>query len=237
MKIHSVESFGTVDGPGVRYIIFAQGCPLRCLYCHNPDTWHMKDAAEDKTPEELMADVVKYRSYIKSGGLTVSGGEPLMQVSEVKRLFALSKKEGIHTTLDTAGVLLNDEVKELLKVTDLVMLDIKAIDPDQFTTITGGGKLSKSIEFLNYLESEGVPTWIRHVVVPGYTDNEELLQQLAEKLKEYTVIEKVELLPYHVLSRHKYEGLGLEYPLGETEPCTKSRIAELQPIFAEIGKK
>lgn len=234
MKIHSVESFGTVDGPGIRYIIFSQGCPLRCIYCHNPDTWSAKGVegeTKELSPESLIEDIIKYKSYIRSGGVTVSGGEPLLQSREVKSLFELCHREGIHTALDTAGVLLNDDVKELLQHTDLVLLDIKSILPEQFETITGGGKLSRTLEFLDYLQREGIATWIRHVVVPGYTDDEELIKALAAKTKEYSVIEKIELLPYHDLSIHKYEALNMKYPLQGVPPLAKSRIKELYSII------
>ncbi len=233
MRVHSVESFGTVDGPGIRYIIFAQGCPLRCLYCHNPDTWHSEGGAKEITPKELIADIVKYRSYIRTGGVTVSGGEPLLQADQVKELFELCHKEGINTALDTAGVILNDNVKELLKLTDLVLLDIKSIDAEQFKTISGGGALSRTLAFLDYLQEQGIDTWIRHVVVPNYTDNEELIKQLAAKCSEYSVIKRVELLPYHDLSIHKYESLNLRYPLEGIPPLAKSRIKELEKYFEQ----
>ncbi len=231
MKIHSFESFGTVDGPGIRFVVFTQGCPLRCLYCHNPDTWSTQGAKIDKTPQEVVTEVLKYRNFIKSGGVTVSGGEPLLQAKEVAQLFELCQNEGIHTALDTSGVILNDDVQEALRYTDLVLLDIKSIDKEQFPIITGGGRLEQTQTFLNHLEDQGVKCWIRHVVVPGYTDNNELIKSLAEYVKPFSVIEKVELLPYHDLAKHKYEALKLKYPLEGVAPVSKDRIKELQKYF------
>ncbi|MFI3285479.1 MAG: pyruvate formate-lyase-activating protein [Rikenellaceae bacterium] len=231
MKIHSYESFGTVDGPGIRFVVFAQGCPLRCLYCHNPDTWQLKDAPMERTPAEVLAEVVKYRNFIKSGGITVSGGEPLMQATEVAELFALCRAEGIHTALDTSGVIFNDAVKAALAQTDLVLLDIKSIEEEQFPQIAGGGRLSQVLEFLDYLEEQQTKCWVRHVVVPGYTDGEEQLKALARKVKKYSVVEKVELLPYHDMAIHKYESLGLDYPLKKVTPHPKDEVQRLRLLF------
>ncbi len=231
MKLHSFESCGTVDGPGLRFVVFTQGCPLRCIYCHNPDTWEMSEAAKDLSPEQVMTEIRKYKSFIQRGGVTVSGGEPLMQAAEVAELFKLCRAEGLHTALDTSGVFLNDEVKETLRHTDLVLLDVKSIDAEQHKMITGGSNLERTFEFLDHLQSINKPTWIRHVVVPGHTDNDELLQRLANKLKEYSVIERVELLPYHNLATPKYANMGLKYPLEEIAPLPKSRIAEISVLF------
>ncbi len=231
MKIHSFESFGTVDGPGIRFVVFAQGCPLRCLYCHNPDTWHIKDAPMERSPQEIMNEVLKYRNFIKSGGLTISGGEPLMQAEEVAELFALSRKEGIHTALDTSGVIFNDSVKRALEQTDLVLLDIKSINPEEFSKIAGGGKLQQVLEFLDYLELQGIKCWVRHVMVPGYTDSEEQLKKLALLVKGYSVVEKVELLPYHDMATSKYEALGIEYPLKKVTPHPKDEVQRLRDLF------
>ncbi len=231
MKIHSFESFGTVDGPGIRFVVFAQGCPLRCLYCHNPDTWKMEEAPIEKTPSEILSEVVKYRNFIKSGGITVSGGEPLLQASEVAELFALCRREGIHTALDTSGVVFNQTVKEALKQTDLVLLDIKSIDPEQFTEISGGGKLSKVLEFLDYLQAEEIKCWVRHVLLPTYTDNEPQLKRLAELVKGYSVVEKVELLPYHDMAEAKYEALGIDYPLKKVTPHLSDEVQRLRLLF------
>ncbi len=231
MKIHSFESFGTVDGPGIRFVVFAQGCPLRCLYCHNPDTWHMKDAPIDKSTKEVLSEVLKYRNFIKSGGVTISGGEPLMQAEEVAEFFALCRKEGIHTALDTSGVIFNEAVQRALEQTDLVLLDIKSIDPKQFTEISGGGRLEKVLAFLDYLELKGIKCWVRHVILPTYTDNEEHLKCLAQHIKKYSVVEKVELLPYHDMAIAKYEALGIEYPLKKVTPHPKDEVQRLRLLF------
>ncbi|MFR9523703.1 MAG: pyruvate formate-lyase-activating protein [Rikenellaceae bacterium] len=231
MRIHSFESFGTVDGPGIRFVVFAQGCPLRCLYCHNPDTWLLKDAAMEKSPKEILDEILKYRNFIKSGGVTISGGEPLMQAEQVAELFALCRKEGIHTALDTSGVIFNDAVERALAQTDLVLLDIKSIDPEQFPVIAGGGKLQQVKSFLDYLQSKNIKCWIRHVVVPGYTDSEEGLRALATYVKGYSVVEKVELLPYHDMATAKYEAMGLEYPLKTVAPHPKDEVQRLRLLF------
>ncbi len=232
MKVHSLESFGTVDGPGVRFIVFAQGCPLRCLYCHNPDTWDIDSpTAKEMSAEALFAEVRKYRSFIQKGGVTVSGGEPLMQADEVRRFFELCKQANIHTALDTSGVMLNDSVKALLELTDLVLLDIKSIDPKQNEIISGGAALSRTFEFLDYLQLKDKDTWIRHVVVPGYTDNDSLLKELAKRVKPYKNIKRIELLPYHTLGVNKYDALGIVYPLEGIEPLSGERIEQIKPWF------
>ncbi len=231
MRIHSFESFGTVDGPGIRFIVFAQGCPLRCLYCHNPDSWDAQSSPIVKSPREVVDEVLKYRNFIKSGGITISGGEPLLQADEVAEIFRLCHEEGIHTAIDTSGVVFNESVKRALEYTDLVLLDIKSIDADQFTSISGGGKLESALAFLDYLEQHNIKCWIRHVVVPGYTDDEKLLSQLADYLKPYSVVEKVELLPYHDLALAKYEAMGIDYPLAGVSPYPKGDIAKIAKLF------
>ncbi|MFR9502880.1 MAG: pyruvate formate-lyase-activating protein [Rikenellaceae bacterium] len=231
MKIHSYESFGTVDGPGIRFVVFAQGCPLRCLYCHNPDTWQLKDASFERSPSEVVEEILKYRNFIKSGGVTISGGEPLMQAEEVAKIFELCHKEGIHTALDTSGVILNDAAKRALSECDLVLLDIKSIDADQFLEITGRGELQRVLEFLDYLEQHNIKCWIRHVLLPTYTDDETLLRELASHLKQYSVIEQIELLPYHDMATHKYEAMGLEYPLKRVTPHPEDEVQRLKLLF------
>ena len=231
MRINSLESFGTVDGPGVRFVVFTQGCPLRCLYCHNPDTWDPKGGLKDMTPQELFEEVVKYKSFIQDGGVTISGGEVLMQATEATEFFKLCQQEGLHTALDTSGVYLNDEIKETLKVTDLVLLDIKSIDPEQHKQITGGIPIDKSFTFLKYLEDQGIKCWIRHVVVPEYTDNDELLKKLAKTLEAYSNIEKIELLAYHTLGEAKYNAMGIKYPLHGLPPLDKKRFQIVKSYF------
>ena len=234
-NIHSYESFGTVDGPGIRFVIFSQGCMLRCQYCHNPDTWTTNETKITVTPQELLQEVLKYKVYFqKRGGVTFSGGEPLLQAPFVKEFFQLCKKEKIHTTLDTSGNFLNPEVKELLDYTDLVLLDIKTMNPDLHLKLTGV-KLEHSLKFLDYMQTIGKACWIRQVVVPGLTDQEGDLKALARHLEKYAVVEKVELLPYHSLGAYKYQALQLNYPLEGVPDMGKERMEELRNIFKKGG--
>ena len=173
-KIHSLESFGTVDGPGIRFVVFMQGCPMRCLFCHNPDTWDMSGKANyEYTPEELLKEVLKYKSFISKGGVTVTGGEPLVQADFVCEFLKLCKNAGIHTTLDTSGVIFSDKVRSLLENVDLVLLDIKTVDDTLHPVLTGHERKNNKA-FMEYLQEIGKPVWARHVVVPGYTDDESL---------------------------------------------------------------
>jgi pyruvate formate lyase activating enzyme len=234
-KIHSFESFGTVDGPGIRFVVFAQGCPLRCLYCHNPDTWDTGKGKIEMTPEELIAEVVRYKNFIqKKGGVTFTGGEPLLQAAFVRDFFTLCQQEQLHTALDTSGCLLNESVKELLNVTDLVLLDVKSIDAVEYKQLTSG-VLAQTLAFLDYLQQIGKTTWVRHVLVPQLTDNDERLHQLATYLKRYSVVEKVELLPYHKLGIFKYEALGMVDPLANTEALSHERLQHARDIFMSHG--
>ena len=234
-KIHSFESFGTVDGPGIRFVVFAQGCPLRCLYCHNPDTWDTGKGKIEMTAEELIAQVVRYKNFIqKKGGVTFTGGEPLLQAAFVRDFFTLCKQEQLHTALDTSGCLLNEPVKELLNVTDLVLLDVKSIDAVEYKQLTSG-VLAQTLAFLDYLQQIGKTTWVRHVLVPQLTDNDERLHQLATYLKRYSVVEKVELLPYHKLGIFKYEALGMADPLANTEALSHERLQHARDIFMSHG--
>lgn len=234
-NIHSLESFGTVDGPGIRFVVFLQGCPLRCLYCHNPDTWDCRrPAAYRMTASGLLEEVLKYKRFIANGGVTVTGGEPLLQASFLKTFFRLCREEGIHTALDTSGYIVHPEAFEVLDHVDLVLLDIKTIDPVLHQTLTGV-RLNNSLAFLDRLEESGKDTWIRHVIVPGLTDNDKQLDLLAKHLHTYTVVKKVELLPYHRMGIPKYEQLGLEYALKDTEPLSAERLAVAQEIFRQNG--
>lgn len=224
-RIHSIESFGTVDGPGIRFLAFLQGCPMRCLFCHNPDTWD-KDAPVEYewTAEELLEETLRYKSFIKSGGVTCTGGEPLMQADFVREYFTLCREKGIHTALDTSGVIFNDKVKAVLDVTDLVLLDIKTLDDTLHKTYTCAERTNNHA-FLNYLQEIGKPTWIRHVVVPGYTYDDERLLALKDYLAAYTVVQKVELLPYHSMGAYKYEKLGIPYPLKDLPELTDEQLS------------
>lgn len=236
-KIHSLESFGTVDGPGIRFVVFLQGCPLRCLYCHNPDTWDASGGSKYVyTPEELLEEVLRYKNFIAKGGVTVTGGEPLMQAEFVKEFFMLCRAEGIHTALDTSGAIATKAVFEALDETDLVLLDVKSADEGQHMELTGV-KINNTVKCLDYLEEKRIPTWIRHVIVPGWTDNDDLLKRLARFLAPYQCIEKVELLPYHDMGNRKYEQMGLDYPLKGTAPLSDKRAMDARAIFEEAGLK
>lgn len=232
-RIHSLESFGTVDGPGIRFVVFLQGCPLRCLYCHNPDTWDVtKDTKYQMTPEELLTEVVRYKNFIAKGGVTVTGGEPLLQPDFLKTFFRLCRSEGIHTALDTSGYICSPKALEVLEYTDLVLLDIKTLNPKLHPVLTGVGQ-ENTLRFLDELEARGISTWIRHVLVPGLTDEDVWLTALAQYISRYKVAQKVELLPYHSMGAYKYEQLGLDYKLKDTVPLSTMKLAHAKAIFWE----
>lgn len=232
-RIHSFESFGTVDGPGVRFVTFMQGCPLRCLFCHNPDTWDPKGKYQyEFTPEQLRDEVVKYRSFIKSGGVTVSGGEPLMQSEFVAEFFRLCHDEGLHTALDTSGAIITDKVLKVLDNTDLVLLDIKTMDAELYPTLTGV-KQNNNLAFLDILEERKIKTWVRHVVVPNLTDNDEWLRKLGEHVSHYNCVEKIEILPYHTLGTYKYEKLGEKYKLEGVPALSAQRANEIRSMMSQ----
>jgi pyruvate formate lyase activating enzyme len=237
-NIHSLESFGTVDGPGIRFVTFMQGCPLRCQFCHNPDTWNPAGECQYRmTPQQLFAETVRYRSFIESGGVTVTGGEPLMQAEFVREYFALCQADGIHTALDTSGIFVSDAALSVLDHTDLVLLDIKTLNKELHKRLTGLNGDSP-LQFLDELQKRGIKTWIRHVVVPGLTDDDEWLDALGKYVSKYSVVEKVELLPYHTMGTFKYEKLGIAYPLAGVEPLSPERLANAQSIIAKrVGKK
>lgn len=227
--IHSLESFGSVDGPGVRFLIFTAGCPMRCQFCHNPDTWNMQAGTEYEA-EELMKKALRYRSYWKNGGgITVSGGEPLLQIDFLIDLFKLAKAEGVHTTIDTSGQPFTKEepffskFQELMKYTDMLLLDIKHIDEEQHQILTGQSNRN-ILELAKYLSEIQKPVWIRHVLVPERSDKDEYLDRLHEFLSTLNNVERVEVLPYHTLGVYKWKELGMEYPLEGIEPPTKERI-------------
>ena len=216
--VHSTESFGTVDGPGIRFVVFLQGCPLRCLYCHNPDTWE-KNKGTETTAEEILEEYNKNRDFYKRGGITVTGGEPLLQLDFVTELFRKAKANGIHTCLDTSGITFNKEseatvekVEELMKHTDLVMLDIKHIDPEKHKALTGADN-KNVLDFAAYLEEKNVPLWVRHVVVSGHTDSKDDLKRLGRHLAHLRNLKALDVLPYHTMGISKYEELGISYPL------------------------
>jgi pyruvate formate lyase activating enzyme len=229
-NIHSIETCGTVDGPGLRYVIFTQGCLLRCQYCHNADTWKIGEGKEVSVGE-IMRDVKSYLPFMRAscGGITISGGEPLLQLDFLLEMFKECKKAGIHTTIDTSGgcfsfnPLFIEKLDEVLKYTDLVLLDLKHFDSKAHIKLTG--KPNDQIKnFALYLKEKKIPVWIRHVLVPGVTDSEENLQNLGSFINILDNVEKVEILPYHRLGVYKWEALGLKYPLENVQPPTDESV-------------
>ena len=236
-RIHSVETFGLVDGPGVRYVVFLQGCRMRCKYCHNPETWKL-DEGEEKTAQEVFAKAYRYKSYWKdNGGLTVSGGEPLLQIDFLTELFTLAKEKGIHTTLDTSANPFDpdspefmDKFEKLMEVTDLVMLDIKEMDQEKHKALTGQTN-ENILALADWLSDHGKAMWIRHVLVPGITDNDEYLKKTREFIDTLDTVMKVEVLPYHTLGEYKWKELGIPYKLEGVEPPTEERIQNAKKIL------
>lgn len=212
-KVHSIESFGTVDGPGIRFVLFLQGCHLQCKYCHNRDTWDM-NGGEYKSLDDIFEKIMKYKNYIyPNGGVTVTGGEPLLQVKFLIELFEKLKKENIHTCVDTSGmVALTDDIKKLLSLTDLVLLDIKHINSEKCKNLVGFNN-ERELAFARYLSDNNIHMWIRQVLVPGYTDDEQALLKLKDFISSLNTVDKVEILPYHDMGRYKWEKLGLKYEL------------------------
>lgn len=234
--IHSTESFGSVDGPGVRFVIFFAGCAMRCQFCHNADTWNMKNG-ELRTADALLTNALRYRSYWgKEGGITVSGGEPLLQIDFLTELFEKAKAEGVHTTLDTSGNPFTreapffDKFERLMKVTDLVLLDLKHIDEEEHKILTGCTN-ENILDMATYLSEIKKPVWIRHVLVPGRSDEDRYLKRLSEFIDTLDNVEKVEVLPYHTLGAYKWKELGMEYPLEKVEPPTKDRVENANRIL------
>ena len=234
--IHSFESFGTVDGPGIRFVVFLQGCPLRCQYCHNPDTW--EKGGTEYSAEDVVARALKYKNYFsQNGGVTVTGGEPLVQIDFVIQLFTLLKEKGIHTCVDTSGITFNEKDensvekhKKLLSVTDLFLLDIKHIDDTACRKLTGQSN-AHTLAFAKFLSDHNKSVWIRQVLVPGITDDEETLQKTRAFIQTLKTVEKVEVLPYHTLGINKYEKLGISYPLKDVEAPTKQSVAHAKRIL------
>lgn len=237
-RIHSIETFGTVDGPGVRFVIFVQGCPMRCAYCHNPDTWPMTGGKLMEV-SELIAEYKRNESFYHGGGITVTGGEPLMQVDFLIELFTEAKKEGIHTCIDTSGIAFNKENKAfiekldiLMPLTDLVMLDIKHIDPQKHLELTEQ-KNEGILDFAQYLSDKDVPVWIRHVVVPGLTDDDEYLRKLGYFIGGLKNVKALDVLPYHTMGEAKYKNLGLEYKLAGVPAMDKNKVIEKKQVILQ----
>ena len=234
--IHSTESFGTVDGPGVRFVIFLQGCPMRCQYCHNPDTWKMNSGSL-QSAQSLIREYERNAPFYSKGGITVTGGEALMQIDFLLELFSLAKKQGIHTCLDTSGITYrpgessyNEKLDKLLAVTDLVMLDIKHIDPEAHKVLTGHDNAG-ILAFARYLDEKKIPVWIRHVVVPGITDDPGQLARLGAFLGTLSNLQALDVLPYHIMGVSKYKELDIPYPLEGVEPATQAQAKEAKKII------
>lgn len=230
MKVHSIQSLGTLDGPGVRFVVFTQGCHLRCKCCHNPDTWNMAEG-KDFSPEELAARAVRYKEYFgKDGGITISGGEPLLQAKEAFELFDMCRKNGINTCLDTSGSVMSDDVRRLLSVTDRVLLDIKYTNDGDYRKNVGCS-LSPVLDFLDFLEQEQIPTTLRQVIIPTLNDTEENIEKLKAIRNSHKCVDSVELLAFRKMCETKYQNLGIEFPLTDTPEPTKARMEELKAIL------
>ena len=231
--IHSTESFGTVDGPGVRFVIFFQGCPMRCLYCHNPDTWDFHGGTA-VTEDALLAQFERNRPFYRSGGITATGGEPMAQLPFLTSLFTKAHAAGVHTCLDTSGIVYTAAQQEafdtLLGVTDLVMLDIKHIDPERHRALTGHSN-EAVLAFADRTAALGIPLWIRHVIVPGWTDGEDEQLALGRRLAAFPNLKALDVLPYHTMGRRKYEALGIPYPLGDTPAVTPEAAGAARAVI------
>ena len=229
-KIHSFQSLGTVDGPGVRSVVFLQGCPLRCICCHNPDTWDF-EAGDKKSVDELVEKVLRYTTYYgNNGGVTVSGGEPLMQSEFVTELFKKLKIYGVNTALDTSGCVLDENVKDLLHFTDLVLLDYKYTNEEDYLKYTKM-EMHKVQMFLQYLERINKPTWIRYVVIPNLNDYESSIKKIFDLQEKYSCIEKIELLPFRKLCLEKYENMGIDFPLKDTPEAKQDFINKMSEKY------
>lgn len=241
-RIHSLESFGTVDGPGVRFVVFVQGCPMRCAYCHNPDTWEM-NAGTPMEPAYIIEQYERNISFYKGGGITVTGGEPLMQVDFLIDLFTLAKEKNIHTCIDTSGIAFNPDnaalvakMDRLMELTDLVMLDIKHIDPEKHLELTSQSN-TNILKFAAYLNEKKVDMWIRHVVVPGITDDDEYLFQLGYFIGQFDNLKALDALPYHTMGETKYEKLGMPYKLAGVPAMDKNLLLKKKEMILSGIKK
>lgn len=240
--IHSIESFGSVDGPGIRFVVFTQGCPMRCLYCHNPDTWAL-NLGKEMSVEEILKSYEKNAPFYKNGGITVSGGEPLVQIDFLIELFEAAKAKNIHTCLDTSGIMYNEKNAELMvkydrlfAATDLVMLDIKHIDNEKHLKLTKQPN-TQILKFARYIDSKDVAIWIRHVVVPTITDEEKYLYDLGYFIGDLKNLKALDVLPYHTMGRDKYKELGIEYPLIDLNDLDKEDAVAAKKHILEGVKK
>ena len=226
-RVHSFQSLGTLDGPGVRFVVFMQGCPLRCSCCHNPDTWEVEGGTE-YTPQEILQKVVRYREYFgKDGGITFSGGEPLLWPEFVRETFSLCHAERINTCLDTSGFALSDAIKNALAVTDRVLLDIKYTEAALYEQHVGCA-YEKVLDFLSYLNEQNIPTTLRQVIIPGFNDTVENVQALAALREAHSCVDGVELLPFKKICQVKYDQMGLRFPFADVPTPTKEQMAHLQ---------
>ncbi len=229
-RVHSIQSMGTLDGPGVRFVIFLQGCPLRCKCCHNPDTWDA-DGGTLYTAEELVKKALRFKEYFgEDGGVTVSGGEPLLQADFVREIFALCHENGLNTCLDTSGCIINDKVKALLRVTDRVLLDIKYVT-DALYRENVGCSIDTPLAFLDYLSEQNIPTTVRQVINPTKNDDEENIKALKSIISSHGNVDKVELLPFRKICQVKYDKMGLEFPFGEIPEPTREKMRELEEMI------
>lgn len=233
-RIHSLESFGTVDGPGIRFVVFMQGCPMRCLFCHNPDTWDTNAKVQyEFTPEQLMTEVLKYKNFIKTGGVTITGGEPLVQADFVLQFINLCRLNNIHTALDTSGVIFSDKAKAVIDAVDMVLLDIKTTDPDLHKRLTGH-TIDNNQMTLNYLQATNKRTWIRHVVTPTINDDDQHLIDVAQYIRQFSVVQQVEILPYHTMGKYKYDNLNIDYPLANLTDLPQTTTQHAVELFKNI---
>lgn len=240
--IHSIETCGTVDGPGLRYVIFLRGCPMRCQYCHNPDTWE-PGVGDEMTVDEVLKSFYHNLSFYKHGGVTVTGGEPMMQMDFLIELFTKLHNDGIHTCIDTSGITFQPKsegfmkkMEQLVAVTDLVMLDIKHIDDEKHKELTAHSN-ERILAFARYLDEKNIPIWIRHVVVPGITLYQEYLEKLGEFMGTLSNVQALDVLPYHTMGKVKYENMGMEYPLKDTREATKEEAVAAKGIILNAYKK
>lgn len=236
VRVHSIETLGAHEGPGIRLVVFLQGCLFRCLYCHNPDSWNLT-AGRQMTDDEIIHLAERERPYFRGkGGVTVSGGEPLLQRRDLIPLFTRLKQVGIHTALDTNGSVLDDDAKQLLDLTDLVLLDVKHINPELHLKLTGKSN-DVTLEFAKYRNQTGKPMWLRYVLVPGYTDQPEYLHEWGKRFAGYRSVERVEILPYHTLGVYKYEQMGIPYKLTDVAPPSPEVIQRTRDIFTNYFER
>lgn len=228
-RIHSIQTLGAVDGPGIRAVVFMQGCPLRCAYCHNPDTWDFS-GGEEITPETVAGRILRLKNFYAKGGVTVSGGEPLMQGAFVHDLFEIMHLSGLHTALDTSGIGTDENIELALENTDLVLCDIK-FPTEELYISHAGGSLRKVLSFLEKVNDKNIPLWVRHVVVPGLTDGEDSVKEIVRIAKSFKTLQKIELLPFRKICISKYEKMGIPFPLSDVPECRKDTIERFEKLL------